>query len=599
MFLNYGGHELTDYIKVMDVKRPVLPTRKNYSVDIPSMMGEHYTGFKYGAKTIEVDYALIGSSQEEYFNYKRILGNLLDQNIPTKLIIGDEPDKYYYAVIDGDTDLDKVVTCGIGTLTFICHNPVAYSTEDKIFDSNAEGIVTIENGGSAKTQPLINAQFSQDAQFLQVTNYDGKVLLIGNRTNVDNEDAPMDPIVLNEPCEVTTNFTTSGNVLDSGREVLGNCTVNTGGWGICCANYGSSSLGWHGGALRRNLSTSLDEFEIVVALQHDSKGSLKGTGSNATTQPDNGATYKCTANPSLRIRADRSTSAKKLGSIPKNKTVTVTDISKGWGKVTYGGVTGYCSMDYLSKVTTKAITKSTEDPSAENRMGRLEVYGFDSNSQKLFKFTIKDSDQWYEYTDPDIEIGNKIVLSDNTSTPKPQTVTTKNEDGTQTISPTDSGKYGKWNEFDGTFVLKRVRNGSSYLWSCSINKFKDGKTVERLVSNNLSDASFPTGSLNHLVVWFGQYKDNPVVDTMSVSNIKVTRLNATPTKPVNKKIFRSGDEVIIDCASGEILKNGLPYMNDLDIGSEFFSSGKGISQFIVLSDDKNIDVSASITEKWL
>ena len=86
---------------------------------------------------------------------------------------------------------------------------------------------------------------------------------------------------------------------------------------------------------------------------------------------------------------------------------------------------------------------------------------------------------------------------------------------------------------------------------------------------------------------------------MSVSDIKVKRLNKVPNKPVNKKIFREGDEVVIDCASGEVTKNGLPYMDDLDIGSEFFSSGKGSSQFIVMSDDKNIDITSSIIEKWL
>lgn len=40
-------------------------------------------------------------------------------------------------------------------------------------------------------------------------------------------------------------------------------------------------------------------------------------------------------------------------------------------------------------------------------------------------------------------------------------------------------------------------------------------------------------------------------------------------------------------------------MSELDIGSKFFSVGKGLSEFIVLSDDKGIDVTASITEKWL
>ena len=596
MFLNFGGHELTEYIKILDVKRPLLASRVNYSVDIPSLNGEVYTGHKYQTKEIEVEFAILCRTNKSYFDFVRILGDILDTTEPTKLVIGDEPDKYYYAVLDGSTELDKILTNGFGSIKFLCHNPVAYSDTENIFEADAEGKVTVVNNGSAKTQPVINVQFSKDAHFLQVTNYTGEVILIGNRPKVDNTTVDADPLVLNEPCETTTNFTSTGNVLDSGREVTGNCTVNGGGYGICCANYGTGAK-WHGGALRRNIGTNVDEFEVTVKVEHDSKGSLKGQGSNSTSTPSNNSQYLCTASPSLRVRANRGTSYKKVTSIPKGKVVTVTDISKGWGKVTYNGKTGYASMDYL-KLQTNKTTKSTT-PSAENRMGRLEVYGFDNYAQKLFKFVIRDSDEWYEYTEPEVFIGNKCVLSDGTDAPKPKTKTETDAEGNKTISNTDSGKFGKWNEFSGIFKIKRVLNGNNYSWSCEVHKYKDGKTVEKLVSNALSDSNYPKGALNHLVVWFGQWADSTPVDTMAVTDIKVKRLNKLPSTPVNQKIFRSGDEVVIDCENNIVYKNQSEYMSHLDIGSKFFSVGKGTSQFMVVSDDKNIDVLASITEKWL
>lgn len=600
MFLNFGGKELTDFIKIREVKRPLLAERENYSIDINSMNGSVYTGHKYKSKTIEVDFAIVCKTSSQYFEFVRTLGDMLDTETPTKLVIGDEPDKYYYAVLDGATELDQLMSTGLGTIRFLCHNPLAYSDSHKIFEADSDGVVTVENNGSAKTQPLINIEFSKDAHFVQVVNYTSDAILIGNRVDVDKTSTKPSTVVLNEPCETTTNFTASGNVLDSGREVTGNCTINGGGYGICCANYGDGEK-WHGGALRRNIGTSLEEFEIEVRVEHDSKGSVKGHGSNSNTKPSNGSKYTVTAKPSLRVRSGRGSSYKKLTSIPKGKIVTVTDISKGWGKVTYNSKTGYCDMTYLKLNSSKSARATTDEetPSAENRMGRLEVYLFDNNSQKLGKFVIRDSEQYFEYTQPEVYIGNKLVLSDGVDAPSPKTETKKDEDGNKTITKVDSGKFGNWNEFKGTFKLKRVKKGSGYLWTCEVNKQVDGKTTQRLVSNSLSDKAFPTGNLNHVVIWFGQYGDVIPVDTMTVSNIKVSRVNPVSNTTTNRAIFKQGDQLIIDCENNEIELNNNPFMSELDIGSKFFNVGKGTSQFMVVSDDDAIDVSASITEKWL
>lgn len=607
----FNGVELTQYIKVTNVNRDVISNRTNYGLDIPSLVGEYYTGHKYGKREIEVDFAVICKDNTQYFEFIRTLGDVLDTNTPKELIFSDEPNKYYMAVIDGTVEIDKILSNGIGSLTFLCHNPLAYSKKFKEFQADEDGIVTVENGGSAKTQPLINLQFSQDAQFVQVTNYDGKVILIGSRPSVENETIPPNPTEIHDNCETVATFTETGNILDDGREITGSVVVNTGGYGICGSNFGSGQK-WHGGAVRKDLKTLLSEFEVEVKMEFDSKGKL-GYGGNATTPPNpptssggsGSGVYKCTAQPSLRIRKDRTTSSSKVGSIPYNKEVTVSDVSKGWGKVTYGGKTGFASMDYLKYLRAKSVSKDVEmfadDPSAENRLGMLEVYGFTNENEKLFKFQIKDADQWFEYTDPLIEIGSKTVLSDGTSAPKPQTKEDKDSDGkVQGISPTDSGKYGKFNEFSGIFKIKRTKDhNNNYLWNCEINKWENGKTTERLVSNTLSDAKFPKGELNHLVIFFGQYSDSPVVDTMTVTDIKVTRLNKLPNVPVNQKIFEQGQILVIDCENNIVELEKTPFMEKLDIGSEFFSCGKGTSQFRVVSDDPNIDVTSQITEKWL
>lgn len=599
MQINYGGNDLTKYFKVLDVRRQLLPSRMNYTKEIPSINGEYYSGYKYGIRTIEVDFAIIANSKDDYFNKARQLASMTDVVIPTKLEFSDDPDKYYYAVVDGSIDIDQIMNYGTGTMSFVCHDPIAYSKEEKIFTASEDNKLTIDNKGTAFTEPLINVAFGKDAHFLQCTYFTGETVLLGTRPDVDKPSVSQSDVVLEESCEVTTNFTSGGNVLDEGRELMGNCTVNQGGYGIVSANYGSSENGWHGPALKRNIGVNLDEFEIIAFMEHNSEGRL-GHGSNATDKPANNSIYTCTATPSLRIRKDRTTNSAQLGSIPKGKDVTVTDISKGWGKVTYGGVTGYSCMDYLTLKNSTSSYILNEEASAENRLGRVELYGFDSNGQKLFKFVLRDSEEWFEYTEPEIFIGNTLVLSDNKSAPKPKTETVQDDNNKTTIKEVDSGKFGDWNEFYGSFKLKRTKlSNGKHQWYAEVNKVVDGKVVNSIKTNTLSNDAYPKGLLNHVVIWFGQYKDCVAVDTMGLTDLTVRMINKLPDEPTNQKIFKAGDEVIIDCREHKVYSIGKDYMQHLDIGSEFFDVRDGISEIKFISDDKSMDIEASIIEKWL
>lgn len=72
--------------------------------------------------------------------------------------------------------------------------------------------------------------------------------------------------------------------------------------------------------------------------------------------------YKVTADPYLNIRKEPNTSSSVIGKVYLNTVVTVTQISNNWAKITYNGVTGWCSMGYMTLVqaaTTTTTTKKT------------------------------------------------------------------------------------------------------------------------------------------------------------------------------------------------------------------------------------------------
>ena len=668
---------LHNYVLITGVKRTVLPPRKNHSVKIPSMFGEHYTGYEYGIREVVLTCFLEATDQISRNEGLDFLADILNVGQPVKVVISDEPDKYFLAVPE-DIEQERFTYNEEVHITLKCYDPYKYSIHDDYFKPNEKNIVNIVNSGSVEAYPVTSIEFLDKANFVQCTNYKGETILVGQRPNVDKPNSEGNSKVLADSCESMENWLPAGNVVEAGFEVMGTGQVNGGGYAIMCNDFGKSDKGWHGVALRRNIGANVNDFLVTLTLEHNSKGDVKGIGAGTnppTPTPENPVKYQVQASPSLRIREGRGLNYRQIGSIPNNTILEVTEVANGWGKVSYNGINGYSSMEYMRKYTeptattytiqamgdvwvrsgagtnfkqltvakkgTKVTTVSTEmsngwykvsvngktgyssgkwwqkvdsgayrtnatnavetEPSAENRLGRIEVYGFGQNGERLFRCVLKDSEQWYEYTEPEVYIGSTRVLEDGKNTPSPNTIQVEDEHekGKFVTKDTDSGKFGDWNEFYGNIYVKRETNSNGQqVWKTTVDKLVNGQVVKSMTTNSLIDASFPTVPLNHIVVYFAQYKDNPVVDVMGLTGVDVT--NLVPYKPQeNRPIFWAGDELRIDHTTNKVYLNNRLYMEDLDIGSQFFSVPTGESQFIFASDDPNIDVNIGLTKRYL
>ena len=72
-----------------------------------------------------------------------------------------------------------------------------------------------------------------------------------------------------------------------------------------------------------------------------------------------GYPYTTTTNSQVNLRAEKSTSSRRLASIPRGATVTVSGISGSYAEVTYNGVSGWCLKKYVNLLT---IVKPTATP---------------------------------------------------------------------------------------------------------------------------------------------------------------------------------------------------------------------------------------------
>lgn len=673
MYVKYAGIILSDLLQVKTVNTTAIPHRKNISINIPSRTGEIYNGYKYGTREIELVFLVRPASIFDYKQYVTDIANALDVTAPSRLYLGDE-NSYYYAVPNGEVEINEIaVGVGEGKVKFICYNPFLYSDINKMYHGKDK--ITTINGGTVSTYPTITTAFSKDSHFVQITNADsGKAILVGEWPDVDKDSGSPSGNKLSDSCETTTNWYNAGNVVDSDRLVEGGITINSGGYGITASNFGTTKdHKWHGPAVRRNLNTNILDFEVVATFEHDSKGLNKSNINN--TPPSNGPNnlYEVTSY-GLYIRAGRGVNNKIVSGMVKGDRVQVTDISGGWGKVTYKGATGYSSMQYLRlvndgdsthRVNTNgsglnmrtgrgtnykillsipngthlkvteiqsgwgytsykgqsgyvsvsylaslkssgfaaipnnfAVRQVSDSPeTADDKLGTIELYGFDSNGQKLFKMALKDTNEWYEYTQPEVQIGNNTVLKDTDSVPAPRTKIDKDDKGNETTVNDLSGKFGKWNEFYGNIKVRRKTIGNKHQWYCEVNKIKDNQVITSIKTSELISDSYPKGSLNHLVLYIGAYKDKEPV-AMTLTHVSVNQLN-TVAPEVNQKIFKNGDVLVIDCSSNMVYLNSEPYMQHLDIGSQFFELNSGNSDIRIFSDDDGIYSNVTLSERWL
>lgn len=239
---------------------------------------------------------------------------------------------------------------------------------------------------------------------------------------------------------------------------------------------------------------------------------------------------------------------------------------------------------------------------ADDKTGIIELYGFDENGSKLFKFGMYDDNKYYEYTYPMAQIGNRTVLKDNTKVPPPKHLTVTNASGdTTTVKVTNymSGKIGDWNEFYGDWNISRKKVDGNYIWEVSVTKIKDGVATKSQKEVNIKYNDLPTAKLAYVAIYIGTTGELSNSSAMDFTHIVVDEINPQMDEEENIKYFKQGDILDIDFASGHAYINHEDRTDLIDVGSDFFEIETGTNNIKVISDDNEVSASAVIKEKWL
>ena len=425
--------------------------------------------------------------------------------------------------------------------------------------------------------------------------------------------------------------------------------MNSAGSGVMIGTAPSGDTTWKGVCVRQNLTKAVDEFKLSCYMHHNSTGKSgdptapKYKNDEGTIIISGGTTtyYQVTCN-SLNVRAGAGTSYKKLGTLAKGYKINgqyvraeakksskalasipigecvrciiyaYTDpdsSSRKYYKLAkkYNGVMGYVCVENLVKAGNVTYTYDDDEDieTSDDKMGIVELYGFDSNGSQLFCLGMYDDNAWYEYTYPKCKIGNRTVLQDTTKVPKPKTGTTISKDSngnaTVTVSNKLSGRLGDWNEYYGRWILTKEKINGQYVWTVEVQKIKDGVTLKTQKTTNIKYSDLPTEALSYVVLYIG-VNDTSLekASGMDFTDIKIDEIN--PKEEIADKnitYFKEGDILEIDC------ENHRCYLNDeacddlVDIGSRYFNIATGENNIKINSNDDGIVAGVIYREKWL
>lgn len=258
----FNGIEKDYLIPSTGRRRPAWAPVTRQFVSAPGMTGAHLSYTETQIREITVPITIEAKNIKDLQKVKEDLAEWLIHDEPKELVFKDEPDRIYYAIVDGSLDLDEIVRYGRGEITFICPDPYKYGPE-KTREFQDSGIV--ENKGTAEADPIFELEVLQLTTFAMVSNGE-EYNMIGRPVDVDDVAYSRLETILNDNCSSLVGWShlPGGTQLDTG--IVGGEMIVQGGYAFTAGSYGTNPNGWVGPAIRKSLSEPVQDFRAEIRI---------------------------------------------------------------------------------------------------------------------------------------------------------------------------------------------------------------------------------------------------------------------------------------------------------------------------------------------
>lgn len=185
--VKFNDQELGKYLNVLSGFSPFNGVdRETELLDgAESCKGEEFGYTTYKSRLIEMPFELIGDIAESYNKIQKIL----NVSEPKKLVFGNYPNRYFYAIPNGNLDITQVSIFGKGTITWIVPDGVAYSVAEFDFDGVQQDgyqTITVQNNGTEWADVDYEITHNHENGFIGLISQYG-IIQLGKEEEADGE----------------------------------------------------------------------------------------------------------------------------------------------------------------------------------------------------------------------------------------------------------------------------------------------------------------------------------------------------------------------------------------------------------------------------
>lgn len=197
--ITINGFDLSEVIDIIEIIRPVGNERHITTNDAP-LLGVNLQEVRTGAKIIKVKFAMQYGNGMILETAKHKLAGIFNTSEAVKIVISDEPDKYYMGLVSGSVDMDNITRWfQKGSFDLIIPDGVAHSSTYKRFDNGQEQpdkvVFNLVNNGNVPAFPVVAVKNNAENGYIGIVNTSG-AFEVGDRKEADTETVKRSEVLL-------------------------------------------------------------------------------------------------------------------------------------------------------------------------------------------------------------------------------------------------------------------------------------------------------------------------------------------------------------------------------------------------------------------
>jgi predicted phage tail component-like protein len=166
----FDGTDLGAWLEGVAIERSVMPEVRLDTMDVPGRDGTVLNGRRLRPLEVNVTATLVGNTAAEVAEARHALAAVLNTGDTRRLVLPDEPDLFYNAILSGASSLSRAYERPRASLTFTVPEACAWGSQVRTASlSYGTNYVTV--GGNAETWPTYS--LTTESTWCSISNASG------------------------------------------------------------------------------------------------------------------------------------------------------------------------------------------------------------------------------------------------------------------------------------------------------------------------------------------------------------------------------------------------------------------------------------------